>query len=76
MAWIIDTGPGKTRLEADAILTPADFQAIAAKLDRKPVQARKTGYVAARQAMQREVVETRWDGEETTNTARVARQRD
>jgi hypothetical protein len=60
---------GKARLESDARLQPDDFLAIAAKLSQRPVRARKTGYVAARQANRRETVETHWNGSETTNTA-------
>jgi hypothetical protein len=59
------------RLEADAVLTPADFGRIAEETGAQVVRARKTGYVAARQASKPEVVETRWNGKETTNTARV-----
>jgi hypothetical protein len=59
-----------TRLESDAKLTPADFAAIAKRLGTTPVQARKVGYVAARKATKREVVETRWNGKETSNTAK------
>jgi hypothetical protein len=36
------------------------------------VRARKIGFVAARKAKKPEVVETRWNGQETTNRARVA----
>jgi hypothetical protein len=42
----------------------------AAELAETPVRARKIGYVAARKATDDEVVETRWNGKETTNTAR------
>jgi hypothetical protein len=66
----IDRTARGDRLEADAALTPADFADIAEKLGRTPVRTRKVGYVAARQASSREVVETRWNGKETTNTAR------
>ena len=61
---------GKARLEADAVLTPADFVRIAEELGETPVRARKVGYVAARKAKEPEVIETRWNGKETTNTAR------
>jgi hypothetical protein len=60
---------GKARLESDERLRPAHFRAIAAQLGQRPIRARKTGFVAARQARQREEVETRWNGRETTNTA-------
>lgn len=60
---------GKGRLESDERLQREHFRAIAAQLRQSPIRARKTGYVAARQARQRETVETRWNGKETTNTA-------
>ena len=41
---------GKARLEADAVLTPADFAGIAEELGQTPARARKVGYVAARDA--------------------------
>ena len=66
----IELAPGKARLEADAVLTPADFARIAGELGQSPVRARKIGYVAAREAKVTETVETRWNGKETTNTAR------
>jgi len=59
------------RLEADAVLKPSDFQGIADTLGSVPLRARKIGYVAARQAQESEVVETHWNGRETTNTARA-----
>ncbi len=58
------------RLESDATLMPADFEAIASRLGVRPFRARKTGYVAAEKAKGGEVVETRWNGTETSNTAR------
>jgi hypothetical protein len=61
---------GKARLTSDAILTPADFARIAAELGETPIRARKVGTVAARKATKRETVETRWNGKETTNTAK------
>lgn len=57
------------RLVADAVLTPDDFKRIARALGRRRLRARKTGFVAARQAVKPEVVETRWNGQETTNRA-------
>jgi hypothetical protein len=73
MFKIVHRGPGRDaiRLEADAALTPADFERIANEPERRRLRARKTGFVAARQAAKPEVVETRWNGRETTNTARV-----
>ena len=59
------------RLVADAVLTPDQFDAIAKKLGTPPIRARKSGFVAARKAAKSEVVETRADGRETTNTARA-----
>ncbi len=69
MAGIVSKG-GDARLEADDKLTPADFAEIAEELGREPLRARKIGYVAARKADKRETVETRWNGKETTNTAK------
>lgn len=64
-------GSGCTlRLEADAALTPADFQRIAHQLGVRPIRARKIGYIAAVRATKSQVVETRWNGKETNNTAR------
>jgi hypothetical protein len=59
------------RLEAESVLTPTDFQRIANELGSSPIRARKIGYVAARKAAKSEVVETRSNGKETTNTAHV-----
>jgi hypothetical protein len=59
------------RLEAGAVLMPSDFESIAKTLGRAPLRARKIGFVAARTATVPEMVETRWNGKETTNTARV-----
>ena len=74
MAGIVSKG-GDARLEADDKLTPVDFADIAEELGREPLRARKIGYVAARKADKRETdkretVETRWNGKETTNTAK------
>ena len=63
-------GDGDTRLVADAVLSAADFRRIAEESGGS-VRARKIGFVAARRANKREPVETRWNGRETTNTARA-----
>jgi hypothetical protein len=60
----------KSRLETDAVLTPADFISIARAVGEPVLHARKTGFVSARRATRREAIETRWNGIETTNTAR------
>jgi hypothetical protein len=72
MFKIVHTGPGRdaVRVEADTRLTPDDFRRIASDLVRPIVRARKVGFVAAQVARQDETVETRWNGTETTNTAR------
>jgi hypothetical protein len=62
---IVDGGA----LRADAKLNADDFRSIAAHLKQRPTRARKIGYVAARQTQSRKKVETRWNGQETTNTA-------
>jgi hypothetical protein len=59
----------KGRLKSKGALKPADFQAIAATLGIAPVQARKSGLVAARRAKRARTVETHWNGKETTNRA-------
>ena len=61
---------GKACLQSGERLQAVDFRAIAAELRQNPVRARKTGYVAARQALRSEPVETRWNGKETRNEAR------
>jgi len=72
MFKIVRTGArGDARLEADIVLTPAIFNASAEELGSPPVRARKIGYVAMRKAASSEVIETRSNGAETTNTARV-----
>jgi hypothetical protein len=72
MFKIVHTGPGRdaVRVVSDARLTPDDFKCIARELVRPIVRARKVGFVAARPARKDERVETRWNGAETTNTAR------
>jgi hypothetical protein len=73
MYKIVHTGPGHddVRVVADALLTPEDFTRVARDLLRPLVRARKVGYVAARPAQAGEVVESRWNGTETVNTARA-----
>jgi hypothetical protein len=71
MFKIIASGAKGHRVEADTVLTPADFQSIGEQMGVRPVRVKKIGYVAARKATKREVVETRSDGRETTNTARA-----
>lgn len=58
------------RLVSDAKLTSADFDEIAEQIGVTSFRARKTGFVVAEKAKGGEVVETRWNGKETTNTAR------
>lgn len=67
--WKLETGT-KARLVSRAGLTLADFDKIAEQLGMTPFRARKTGFVAAEKARGGEVVETRWNGKETSNTAR------
>jgi hypothetical protein len=74
MFKIVHTGPGRrdARLVANTVLTPADFQRIAEKAGRRRrLRARKTGFVAARRTTAPKAVETRWNGRETTNKAKV-----
>ena len=72
MFTIEKTGPqhSNDRLIANAVLNEADFRAIARRLDAKPMQARKTTPIAARQATAGERIETHWNGSETINTAK------
>ena len=65
-----DEDGGHARLESDAVLTPENFQRIAGEIGISPIEARKIGHVAVRTATKTEVVETRSNGKETTNTAR------
>jgi hypothetical protein len=65
------TGGDKPRLVADAVLTAADFHAIADKLGAKPRKARKVTMIAARPATAGERIETQWNGPETINTAKA-----
>jgi hypothetical protein len=69
--FVPDAHGDGARLVADAVLTPEQFEEIAKKLRTHPIRARKIGFVAARKAAKSEVVETRDDGRETTNTARA-----
>jgi predicted acylesterase/phospholipase RssA len=59
------------RLTSNAILTPADFEALTKQLSVDPLLAQKIGFVAARRAEKIEKVDTISDGYETTNTANV-----
>jgi hypothetical protein len=70
--FTIDRASGihdKCRLLAPTKLTRADFFAVADRIGRRPIKARKIGLVAARNAQAVEPIETRWNGKETTNTA-------
>ena len=57
------------RLLAPSKLTRVDFFAVADRIGRQPIKARKIGLVAARSAQAVETIETRWIGKETSNTA-------
>jgi hypothetical protein len=59
----------KHRLMTCRRLTAADFRAIAVRLGTTSIKARRIGFVAVRPAKAGEVVETRWNGRETQNTA-------
>jgi hypothetical protein len=73
MFKIVHAGLGRddVRVEADTVLTPDDFRHIARDLIRPVLRARKVGCIAARPARAAEVIETRWNGKETINTARA-----
>ena len=72
MFKIEKTGPQRRndRLVTDAVLSEAEFRAIAQSLDAKPTLARKITPIAARQAISSEHIETHWNGAETVNTAK------
>jgi hypothetical protein len=57
------------RVLADSTLGAKEFQEILRSLGTAPIKARKTGFVAARLAARREPVATRWNGEESSDTA-------
>jgi hypothetical protein len=59
----------KNRLVTPTKLAQADFYKVADRIGRKPIKARKIGFVVARHADRLETIDTRWDGKETINTA-------
>ena len=69
--FVPDANSDGARLVADTVLTLEQFEGIAKELGTPPIHARKSGFVAARKATRDEVVETRANGRETTNTARA-----
>jgi len=69
--FVPDAHSDGARLVADTVLTPEQFEEVAKALGTHPIRARKIGYVAACKATRDEVVETRANGRETTNTARA-----
>jgi hypothetical protein len=58
------------RLVAPAKLTDKEFREVASNLSQPVLRARKIGFVAGREAVREEAVVTRWNGQETTNTAK------
>jgi hypothetical protein len=67
----VGSSPGLPRLLAPTGLVKGDFEKIAKELAVKPFRAKKTGFVAAREATVEERIETRWDGKETEKTAKT-----
>lgn len=59
----------RTRLVSEAPLTSKDFDTAARRLGQSVHTYRKVAPIAARLALSGEVIETRWNGEETRNTA-------
>lgn len=59
------------RLEASHPLTPTDFYTVAKTLSQKARTARKIGMVAVRRSLERERIETRWNGKESEITAEI-----
>ena len=70
MFEIDSNAAGGLRLTASAKLTPDDFDAVAVRIGVLPFAARKSGLISAIVATRDERVETRWNGQETVNTAR------
>lgn len=62
-------GSGALRLVSADTIGAEEFAAVARAAQAIPFTARKIGFVAARMALQHEVVETRWNGAESQNTA-------
>lgn len=60
----------RRRVIADAVLQPAEFDAIASELGKVPMRARKIAFVAACRTQESTIIETRWQGEVTSNEAR------
>ncbi|MFN0218256.1 MAG: hypothetical protein ACKVP4_05520 [Hyphomicrobium sp.] len=54
------------RLISTETLTPTDFSKLSKDLGAAPLKARKSGFVSARAAKQRQTIETLWNGKETT----------
>jgi hypothetical protein len=65
----IGSGRGALRLLATSILSPDDFDRIAALADTAPFRARKIGLISARRTLVAELVITHWNGTETENAA-------
>ena len=63
------TRSGKKRLIARSRLSATDFRVAASKMGSR-LKARKKALIAARKAERREAIETRWNGKETSSTAR------
>lgn len=57
------------RFVSETPLSPADFQALAARRGATVKRYRKSGWIAARRSAATEEVWTRWRGSETRNTA-------
>ncbi len=58
------------RLVVPERLAPADFAALAKQLGVAPAKARKSGLVSAQKNKSRRIIETLWNGKETSNKAR------
>jgi hypothetical protein len=71
MFTIAKTGPNQDqpRLQCNRVLDPAQFRSIAQALGVVPFKARKFARVAASKATRAEVVDSLWNGKETSNTA-------
>ena len=59
------------RIVSDAALSRKDFDNVCEMVGQDAKRARKVGFVAAREAIEPETISTQWEGEETSNVAKV-----
>jgi hypothetical protein len=61
----------RVHLKSSQRLSADDFRALCQLLRKRPLRARKIGYVAARTAETRQRLETHWNGKESEITAEI-----